>query len=66
LTIFILEFWQQASYVKCHHHHETVPLYPALTAWRRAYHIVSNLTLDVYGDRRNEENISYIPDISVY
>ena len=43
---------------------DIVPLYPALTAWRRAYHIVSKPTLDEYGGMRDEGNI-YIPDISV-
>jgi len=45
---------------------DTVPLYLVLTAWRQAYHITSNPTLDVYGGTRNEGNISYIPDISVW
>ena len=52
------------SFQKVHLCH-IVPLYPALTVWICAYHNKSNPTLDEYGGMRDEENISYIPDINI-
>ena len=40
-------------------------MFPSFLVPPYTYHIVSNFTLDVYGGTRNEENISYIPDLSI-